>query len=121
MGRNDDGTINNSYAASTVSSSAGASFPNFGGLVGIHNAGMISDSYWDVTTSGLGVTAGCGNTVSCSGATGLTTTEMQDGSSAALDDGFQLNAGEYPKVFQCTTCTGAITDFVYSSDLVPGQ
>ena len=45
-----------------------------------------------------------------------------DGSTAAhpslLGDGFQLTNGEYPKVYQCTTCKGTLE---YSDELVSGQ
>jgi filamentous hemagglutinin family protein len=53
-----------SYAAGKVSGSGG----NVGGLVGV-NTGNIAESYWDITTSGQSTPE--------TGATGLTTTQMQ--------------------------------------------
>ena len=108
---NNGGTISNSYATGDVFSS---SFT--GGLVGNNTSGTISNSYWDTDTSGQTTSAG-------SGATGLSTLQMQaDSSSAsypsALGSGFRLSDGEYPKLYQCTTCTGTL---VFSTDLVPGQ
>ena len=101
------GTISNSYAAGAVTTNSG----NIGGLVGVDSSGTVSNSYWDEDTTGQSASAG-------SGTTGLTTTEMQDGSSAALGDGFQINAGSYPKVKKCTVCTGTLE---FSDELVPGQ
>ena len=118
-----DGTISNSFATGSVGCITTMPTPTcadqaFGGLVGGDSA-TISDSYWD-TTTGLDDGCGSGTTpATCNGAaTGLTTTDMKDGSSAALGDGFQLTDGEYPKVYQCTTCTGTLE---YSDELVPGQ
>ncbi len=68
------GTINNSYATGSVSGSS-----NVGGLVG-YNYGLISNGYWNTTNNPTlsGVGAGSG-----SGATGLTTQEMQTASNFA--------------------------------------
>ncbi|MDO8262573.1 MAG: GLUG motif-containing protein [Gallionella sp.] len=54
-------TITNSYSTGKVTGSV-----NVGGLVGT-NSGTITDSYWDITTSGQATSAG---------GTGLTTTQM---------------------------------------------
>ena len=108
VGLNDStGTISNSYATGAVTTNSG----NIGGLVGTSiGSGAVSSSYWDEDTTGQSASAG--------GGTGLTTDEMQDGSSAALGDGFQINAGSYPKVKKCTVCTGTLE---FSDELVPGQ
>ena len=107
VGINDSGgSISNSYATGAVTTNSG----NIGGLVGFDNSGTFSSSYWDEDTTGQSASAG--------GGTGLTTAEMQDGSSAALGDGFQFNAESYPKVKKCTVCTGTLE---FSDELVPGQ
>jgi len=63
------GKITNSYATGTVQGAA-----PIGGLVGENISGTITDSFWDITTSGLLV--GVGNGVSA-GLTGLPTAAMQ--------------------------------------------
>ena len=119
VGWNHSGTIRNSYATGAVSCTTGmtCSSPSFGGLVGVFSSGSIRDSYWNTTT---GLTTGC-STGTCPPNGGLTTTEMKNGMSAALGDGFQLTDGAYPKVKKCTVCTGALADFVYSTELVSVQ
>ena len=126
VGSNNSGTISNSYATGSVGCvTTGSPTPTcaaqtFGGLVGDVATGTISDSYWDTTT---GLAVGCG-TGTCPTNGGLTTTQMEDVSGTYPDnlgDGFQLTDGEYPKVYQCTTCTGDLSDFVYSDELVAGQ
>jgi filamentous hemagglutinin family protein len=66
-----DGTISSSYSSGAVSGST-----NVGGLVGdlffMAPFGAISDSFWNTTTSGIGVSAG---------GTGLTNTQAQQQSS----------------------------------------
>ena len=104
-----NGSISNSYATGAVSGGSA-----LGGLVGYNTGGTISNSYWDEDATGQSASAG-------SGATGLSTDEMQAVSGTFpenLGSGFQLSAGSYPKVFQCLTCTGTLT---FSSDLVAGQ
>ena len=65
------GSIAQSYAAGAVT---GAS--QVGGLVGTSNMGaMIGQAYWDTVTSGRAIGVGSGPTT---GATGLTTSQMQD-------------------------------------------
>ena len=56
-------TITNSYATGTVSGTS-----EIGGLVGYKESGIITNSFWDVETSGQS---------SSDGGTGLTTTEMK--------------------------------------------
>jgi len=66
-------SISNSYATGSVSSAA--TYSSVGGLVGYNFAGTISNSYWDILTSGqpaLGIIGG-GTT---SGVTGRTTDNM---------------------------------------------
>ena len=62
------GTVSNSYATGRVSGSGDA----VGGLVGSNSGGAISNSYWDIGSTGQS-TAGQGG----SGATGLTTANMK--------------------------------------------
>ncbi len=79
--------ILNAYATGVVSGSI-----DVGGLIGL-NSSSISNAYWDRSTSGLSTGIGAGTT---SGATGLTTAQMQDGSSAGLGSAFRLTSGLYP-------------------------
>ena len=58
------GAISASYATGDVPDTGS----HIGGLVGHNNAGTVSDSYWDTTTSG---------TTTSSGGTGKTTSELQ--------------------------------------------
>jgi hypothetical protein len=66
VGDNDGGTVSNSYATGSVTGS-GASGSAFGGLVGGNNA-TVSNSFWDITTSGQ---------ASSAGGTGMSTAQMQ--------------------------------------------
>jgi hypothetical protein len=52
-----DGIIRTSYSSGKVTASASAGF-GLGGLVGRGEAAGVIDSYWDVTASGLAVSAG---------------------------------------------------------------
>ncbi len=87
VGYQSSGAISNSYATGAVSGNI-----SFAGLVG-WSADTISNSYWNTLTSGLSTGVGTG---SSSGATGLTTTQMQNGSSASLGSAFTLTSGLYP-------------------------
>ena len=125
LNNNSRGIVSNSFATGDVDCIMGetCSSPIFGGLVGYLAEGTISDSYWDKSMEGTGQDDACGGIftgLTCPAASfGLTTAQMQDGSSAStLGDGFQLTDGEYPKVKKCTTCTGTLE---YSDELVPGQ
>ena len=62
-------TISNSYARGVVSGTSGV-----GGILG-ENFGILSNSFWDTMTSGQ--TIGIGRGSSLTGATGLTTAQMQ--------------------------------------------
>ncbi|WP_233834120.1 MBG domain-containing protein [Paraburkholderia sp. ZP32-5] len=75
---NGGGTISNAYATGAVSGGFGSLV---GGLVG-SNGGPVSNSYWDITTTGQ--SNGSGDVVPLSGATGLTTADLE----AALPTGF---------------------------------
>ena len=66
---NNEGTISNSYATGSVS---GTSY--VGGLVGSNNGGNVSNSYWDIDTTGQSVGIG-GPSASQTGVTGLSTAE----------------------------------------------
>ena len=118
VGDNNNGTINNSYAVGAVTAmvvTAG------GGAVGFDIRSIatatVSKVYWDEDTTGF-ATSACDSHSTCTDTAALSTTEMKDGSSAALGDGFQINAGSYPKVKKCTVCTGTLE---FSDELVPGQ
>ena len=63
VGWNAWGTIDNCYSTGSVSGNA-----SIGGLVG-ENTGTVSNSFWDIQTSGQNISAG---------GTGKNTTEMQD-------------------------------------------
>ena len=117
------GTINNSYATGHATCDDTGSCKgtlSLGGLVGQNN-GTIRDSYWDIESTQH--TAGCGGSGGCAGAMGLRTAQMQDGSSAALGDGFQISGGgSYPKLYLCeidSTTNGCSGSF--STELLPGQ
>ena len=74
-----------------------------GGLVG-SNDGSVAQSYWDTTTSGRSVGIGAGSTT---GATGLTTSQMQDPANfASTYAGWDFanvwsapSAGYYPQLY----------------------
>jgi len=68
----DASTITNSYATGSVKGGS-----SVGGLVGYNGNGVITDSYWnsDINTIGIGSYSNVGDT---SGATGLTSAQMQD-------------------------------------------
>ena len=68
VGWNSSGTISQSYSTGMVS----AASSTIGGLVG-YNSGTISQSYFDVDTSGMNSQNGVGNIASAAGVTGLTT------------------------------------------------
>ena len=118
-----EGTINRSYATGRASCTGAASCSGalIGGLLG-KDGRIVTNSYWDtVSTQQSG---GCGGAWNCrGGATGLTTSEMQDGSSASgLGSGFDLTGGAYPKLYLCeidsttNACSGS-----FSTELLPGQ
>ncbi len=70
VGDQNGSTISNSYAGGSVSGSGSS----IGGLVGIQqNIVTISDSFWDITTSGQAASAGEG----AGAATGMVTAEMK--------------------------------------------
>ncbi|TXI02366.1 MAG: filamentous hemagglutinin N-terminal domain-containing protein [Rhizobium sp.] len=86
------GSISSSYATGAVTT--GAAGYLVGGLVG-RNDGSISSSYWDVQTSGRN--SGMGLDLNGQSVTGLTTAQLQDGSSAnGLGSAFTLTNGLYP-------------------------
>ena len=88
-GLNDAGaSITSSYTTSAVSAYPGPQ----GGFVGINN-GSLGGDYWDLTT-GIGNAAqGAGNIANVSGATGLTTVQLQSGLPGGLTDGlWAINA-----------------------------
>jgi len=61
------GTVSNSYAAGNVTGTS-----EVGGVLGYHNSGSVSNSYWNSNVIAIGI--GFGATT---GATGLTTAQMQ--------------------------------------------
>jgi len=65
VGLNDEyGVVSNSYSTGSVTGDV-----NVGGLVGVNNGTTVSNSFWDIQTSGQATSAG---------GTGKNTTEMQD-------------------------------------------
>jgi filamentous hemagglutinin family protein len=81
------GTIEESYSAGTVKAGATASI---GGLVGLDeaDAGAITTSYWDMSTSGITNPAqGAGSTPNDAGITGATTATLQAGLDPNWDSG----------------------------------
>ena len=94
------GSVAQSYAAGAVSGVSAV-----GGLVGTsNNSAMIGQSYWDTVTSGRAVGVGSGPTT---GATGLTTSQMQNPANyAATYAGWDFanvwsapSAGYYPQLY----------------------
>ena len=73
VGYNNGGMVTNSYATGSVSGAGGSDY--IGGLVG-YNAGTVNTSFWDSDINATGVGGG-----TISGATGLTTAQMQTASS----------------------------------------
>ena len=88
------GAISGSYSTGLVQ----ASGSDVGGFVGYdYNPGDITNSYWDMSTSGIGATQGAGSVSNDSGITGETTSGLQ----GALPSGFSSSvwgtgAGLYP-------------------------
>ena len=145
MGLN-TGIISNSYAGVGVDVYARTN--RTGGLVGEED-GAVDNSYWDIESTTTSI--GCGDhggvncdTGSLAGATPLTTAQMQAVTGTAGtdypdlgDDGFQLNAGAYPKLKLCridSTTNGCVCEFTipgdstspcipvsFSTELLPGQ
>jgi len=131
VGENDTGnTITNSYSTGTVSGGS-----SVGGLVG-YNSGTITDCYWDSTTSGTTTGIGSGTD---SGATGLTTEEMQQSSSYTdswdftdtwrIYDGYSypllktfltkltVTADSVTKTYDGTAYTDSLTGVTYSTTI----
>ena len=86
------GSITNAYATGAVSGSA---YFGLGGLAGYSSSGAtVTNSYYDINTTGFNTT---NQTSDPSGATGLTTAQFQDGSSASrLGGAFTVTSGLYP-------------------------
>ena len=83
--------ISNVFSAGAVS---GTITGTVGGLVG-YNTDTITNGYWDTETSGQSV--GIGQDDYGTSVTGLTTAQLQDGSSASgLGSAFTLTSGLYP-------------------------
>jgi hypothetical protein len=80
VGTNDNGTVNSSYAIGSVSGNA-----LVGGLVG-SNSGTVTDSYWDVNTTGQTASAGSPN------ASGLITDEMTGSAAESNMTGFDFTS-----------------------------
>jgi len=76
IGESNQGIVQTSYSFGKVSGTG-----DLGGSVGDAFQGTYTDVYWDTTTSGT--TQGCQD--SCSGVTGLTTTQLQSGLPAGFD------------------------------------
>lgn len=74
-------TTANSYASGAVAGGSGA---KVGGLIGdAQNPDLLTDTYWDITTSGQ--SHGVGNDTGYSGVTGLTTEQFQTGLPTGFD------------------------------------
>ncbi len=73
------GSIDTSYATGSVTWSGTGSY--IGGLAGLNSGGTVSNTVWDVQTSGQ--TTGIGGGSSTTGATGLTTAQMKQTASFA--------------------------------------
>jgi hypothetical protein len=96
VGYNDRGNISNSYSTGNVNyiESDYAGEEEVGGLVG-RNHGSVSDSYWDIESTGQS---------SSEGGNGLTTIEMQGSSAEGNMDAFDFTStwstveGDYPEL-----------------------
>ncbi|MET3614241.1 filamentous hemagglutinin family protein [Rhizobium aquaticum] len=85
-----DSSISNIYATGAVN---GAVY--VGGLFGEARAGSITNALWDTQTSGRGSAIGDGSQIA--NVTGLTTAQLQDGTSAAgLGSAFTVSVNLYP-------------------------
>jgi hypothetical protein len=80
------GPIQTSYSTGKVH---GVGTDYVGGLIGWDDESSVSDTYWDMTTSGItNLDQGAGNVANDPGITGLTTTQFQSG----LPSGFDATA-----------------------------
>jgi hypothetical protein len=78
IGESNQGPVQGSYSFGEVSGTG-----DLGGAIGDAFQGSYTDLYWDTTTSGT--TQGCQET--CTGVTGLTTTQLRSGLPAGFDPG----------------------------------
>lgn len=88
-----DGTVETSYVIGAVTGGSPV-----GGLIG-NNDGSVASSYWDISTSGRSIGIGAGENMS--GATGLTTAQLQGAATVSLGAAFSGGAaggaaGLYP-------------------------
>ncbi|MDR3460769.1 MAG: MBG domain-containing protein, partial [Beijerinckiaceae bacterium] len=84
VGQHAGGTISNVFATGAVNGGG-----SVGGLVGYNENGAINNGYWDTQTSGQSTSDG--------GGSGLTTAQLQDGTSASgLGSAFAVSGGLYP-------------------------
>jgi hypothetical protein len=83
--------ISNAYATGTV-----VGGDKTGGFVGHNEAGGLSDTYWDLDTSGISdPSKGCGDVPNCPGVTGLKDKDLK----SRLPDGFDPNIwGQSPSI-----------------------
>ena len=116
VGWNDYGMISNCYSTGAVTG-----YSDVGGFLGYNFSGHIYSSYWNKTTSGL--TVGIGNNYYYGDSqdpdlTGLTTTQLQNGSSAAgLGSAFTLTSGLYPYLTSLfPSGVQAISGYAYKAD-----
>jgi hypothetical protein len=116
VGWNDYGMISNCYSTGAVTG-----YSDVGGFLGYNFSGHIYSSYWNKTTSGL--TVGIGNNYYYSDSqdpdlTGLTTTQLQNGSSASgLGNAFTLTSGLYPYLTSLfPSGVQAISGYAYKAD-----
>ncbi|SEK82320.1 filamentous hemagglutinin family N-terminal domain-containing protein [Roseateles sp. YR242] len=77
-------TVSHAYATGLVTGSV-----NVGGLIGASSGGAVTDSFWDVETSGRGV---AGGTAGSAGGTGRSTADMTT-SSTFINAGWNLASG----------------------------
>jgi len=96
VGYNPEGNISNSYSTGNVT---GESDSMVGGLVGFNDmGGSVSDSYWDINSTGQSSSAGLPDS------NGLTTSEMQGSSASSSMSGFDFKdtwgtvEGDYPEL-----------------------
>jgi hypothetical protein len=85
IGINDtfNSTISSSYSTGAVTGGAGSSV---GGLIGVDDAQLNTDTYWDTDTSGItNLSQGAGSPANDPGITGLTTAQFQSGLPAGFD------------------------------------
>ncbi|MGL9719543.1 MBG domain-containing protein [Symbiopectobacterium sp.] len=114
VGMNSNGTVSNSYAATTLTYSTAPTFN--GGLVGYNNFGTLRNLYWNTQTSSSLAVGSTGNNTGT--LYGLTTAQMKDASNfSALDSTVWAPATgtAAPNLFGFSGIVGVAQNAVYGT------